>query len=75
MDSWVYTCMDIGTLIRSRSIYRQRETDTAMKIERIRLFREEGQDFFIDNVYIGDTLPQCEYQPTPGHGIGPGDGL
>ncbi|XP_022097673.1 fibrocystin-L-like isoform X1 [Acanthaster planci] len=57
-ESWLYTCLDVHTLIQSTWVYNQHLSGTALRFERIRVFRIEGQDLFLDNLYIGRSVPQ-----------------
>ena len=57
-----FTCLDIGTLSTTQGwIYKQHKKGYPLKIERIKLFGEEGQNYSIDNLYIGSQTPQCKY--------------
>ncbi|XP_038070546.1 fibrocystin-L-like isoform X1 [Patiria miniata] len=57
-ESWTYTCLDIGTLVQSSWVYGQHLSGTALRFERIRVRAVEGQDLFLDNLYIGSSIPQ-----------------
>ncbi|XP_071793632.1 fibrocystin-L-like isoform X1 [Asterias amurensis] len=57
-EDWTYTCVDFEALVKTTWVFAQAASGTPLMIERIRLFREEGQDFYIDNLFIGSTAPE-----------------
>ena len=57
---WKFSCVDMNALVETTWAYRSHVAGSKLMIDRIRLFREEGQDFYVDNLYIGNGIPQCE---------------
>ncbi|XP_038045747.1 fibrocystin-L-like [Patiria miniata] len=67
--AWKFECIDINEIATKSWFYDSHKEGYPLKVERIRLFEADGQDFFIDNMYIGNDEPtytrtQAAVQPN-----------
>ncbi|XP_071792804.1 fibrocystin-L-like isoform X2 [Asterias amurensis] len=56
-EVWSYSCVDLKALVESTWMSSHALRGTPLLIERLSIFRNEARDLFIDNLYIGRTVP------------------